>query len=159
MPLYHQCPQRREERAGTTAQEASGWLTLRITHTVVCMKPSQLVSWFMSAKHPRVDSTPFLQEFRRQFRVPYQYFVDLNNELEGCKAFKRWLTGAEDRCGVKAASSRLLAALRYIRTCMDCGLLAWGNRCIRRSNSKFYSHLPQIWCRCLIQTICYCPIM
>ena len=41
------------------------------------------------AKHPRIDSARFLREFCLQFRVPYQYFVDLNDEIEGCKAFKR----------------------------------------------------------------------
>lgn len=43
------CPKRREEKAKTTAQEASGWLTLRINHTVICMQLSQLGSWFMSS--------------------------------------------------------------------------------------------------------------
>ena len=74
-------------------------------------------TWFMIyVKHPRVDSPRFLQEFCHQFRVPYQYFVDLNHELKGCKAFKRWHNGTKDRCGIKAApiSILLLAALRYI---------------------------------------------
>jgi hypothetical protein len=74
-------------------------------------------TWFMIyVKHPRVDSPRFLPEFRRRFRVPYQYFVDLNNELEGCEVFNRWHNGAKDMCGIKAApiSILLLAALRYI---------------------------------------------
>ena len=54
-----------------------------------CMYATESTCLMIYAKHPRIDSARFLREFCLQFRVPYQYFVDLNDELEGCKAFKR----------------------------------------------------------------------
>ena len=80
------------------------------------MHPTESTWYMIYVMHPRIDCTRFLQEFRRRFRVPHQYFLDLSNELEGCAAFKRWHKGARDRCGVTATpiSLLLLTALRYI---------------------------------------------
>jgi len=57
-----------------------------------------------------------LAKFRRRFRLPYDQYVELLNELETSDHFKRWRKGNTDRCGKEASplSLLLLGALRYL---------------------------------------------
>lgn len=57
-----------------------------------------------------------MTKFRRRFRLPYDQYVELLNELETSDHFKRWRKGNTDRCGKEASplSLLLLGALRYL---------------------------------------------
>ena len=57
-----------------------------------------------------------LRKFRNRFRLPYENFLELVNELEESGKFDRWKEGSADKFGVEASplSLLLLGALRYL---------------------------------------------
>jgi hypothetical protein len=58
----------------------------------------------------------FLCKFRRRFRVPYGYFLELSAELEEREEFRPWWKGATDGLGKPSTPITLLVltALRYV---------------------------------------------
>ena len=64
---------------------------------------------------PREDPR-FLLKFRRRFRVPYSFFVELTAELEEREEFIQWRSGSTNCFGSPATPSSLLllAVLRYL---------------------------------------------
>lgn len=58
----------------------------------------------------------FLCKFRRRFRVPYDYFLELSAELEEREEFRPWWTGVTDGLGKPSTPITLLVLtfLRYI---------------------------------------------
>jgi hypothetical protein len=67
-------------------------------------------------KNPPLQDHHFLRKFRRRFRVPHAYFVELTAELEGNEAFCTWREGSINCCGVPVTpiSLLLLAVLPYL---------------------------------------------
>ncbi|KAI2504248.1 Plant transposon protein [Fragilaria crotonensis] len=82
-----------------------------------CRLTPYMSQWYnYYIKNPPLDDDRFLRKFRRRFRVPHSYFVELAAELEETEDFQTWKQGSTNCYGVPATPIPLLllAVLRYL---------------------------------------------
>jgi len=87
-----------------------------ITGITNCLTPFMSQWYLYYIQNAPSQDQHFLCKFRRRFRVPYCYFLELSAELEEKEEFRPWWTGATDGLGKPSTPITLLVltALRYI---------------------------------------------
>ena len=82
--------------------------------TIVPLEPQETIWWTLYVSNPALSNTLFRRKFRRRFRMPYEQYLELLEDVKSNELFRQWLK--KDATGKQASPLELLllGTLRYL---------------------------------------------
>lgn len=79
------------------------------------VEPKESMWWFMYVQSPQPGVPHFEKTFRQRFRLPYQKFKELVEEIRTASSFSRWTSAGDATKRMPSAIEfLLLGSLRYL---------------------------------------------